>query len=690
MYSVLPQFRFELDPLWPRLSDTDRHFASLWAEVARRMTGAKDKTAEVVRVQRDFTASLGPLSRSTIYRKVDAMKARGLVGVVSVAAIRRAQGVTAAPSLPPSFVSFWRSLCGDHQRRKTLPAWRRLMRDYLMAGRIIPGYSLDWRGIWAKEHPGEVVPERCPYTDIHQGAGACSPRGWSYSSMLQIAPEPDAMAGAAVGVQAMLASTPTIPHTRVGLRPMQVITMDDVQLDQLCWFPGEQEPRRPVGLGVEDVATGNLIDFTVVPVQRRADGTLAKLDGSHKRYVWANILCNLGVDARCGLTALLEHGTAGLETEEEERINALLGPRPDGGKWLTVLRSSTSGAPLLKGLFAERGRGRPTHKAMLESAWNLLHNELASLPAPSGKDWDNAPQDVVGWTREDKALIQAGAALLAHECPAVVEALAQARTHALPFCQLRDAVNGAIAAINGRRDHKLEGWIESGYVKHMVEIGGAVVSLDAAADSLSGGDESKRQAVLETLGAMAKPVRMSPREAWASYDPKTRKYFSPFVGTRILGPELAQTVTIDARHQFTARNDFSGELSLFAATFRNERGQNVMLEPGTKLQVWVNPLRFDWAIACTMAGEFVGVAPMMAPTIHGGDASANLGVMQLFRSAAKGRAAVAAAGRVMRNAERKRGNSRAIAKALAAVPSGDEAMQRLAAENHVTTDYDFD
>lgn len=675
--------RPEVDDLWSKLTNDERRLVSTWYEIARRMLVARDKGAELVIILKTYKPIVGKISQSGIYRKVAAIRtSNGSIaasGILHPSAIRRAKGLVRKTVLPPGFVSWWRSLCGDHQRQKTLSVWRHVMRDWLMAGRIIPGYRKDWRGIWVAEHPGEMLPRdilgnpKCPYTDVHTGPEACAPMGWSYASLVTLAPEPDVMAGAAIGVHAMQAFNPVVPHTRVGLRPMQVITMDDVKLDVFCWYPGERDPRRPVGLGVMDVFTGCMIDFKLIPATEREDGTVSGLNGSWAKYVWANVFCGIGVDATEGVTALLEHGSAGLDPKEEKRINDLLGPRPDGGQWLNVLRSSTSGAPILKGLFGERGRGRPTHKAMLESAWNLLHNELAMLDAPAGRNWDTAPMDKdggAGWSAEDKALISAAAALVSRENPAAVEILKEAQTHAKSYAQLSDAVSSVIQTMNNRHDHQIQDWQECGFAKPMIEMGGALVTLDRAAKDFAGDDEEMREMFMRRMAAKSRAVRMSPMEAWASYEPaKTLKKFSPFVATQILGPDLAQEVVVDSHVQFTAVNHFSGKKMLYSAIIRQMDATLLHLTKGEKLHVWVNPIRVDWALVSRPTGEFLGLAKYMAATQFGsamGDG--NLGELALARSDQKRRLSSVLGGRVTRIEERRANNARVLAAAANAVP----------------------
>lgn len=681
MLMQLEMARFELDPLWSRLDDADRAAASGWAEVFRRMSLARDKGAELALCRREFKGTLGAMSTGTVYRRLGGIAERGLEGALTAHAVRRAKGAAEARgTLPEGFVAWWRGLCGCHQRRKALSVWRHVMRDWLMAGKVIPGYGTDWRGIWLAEHGGRLVPSKCPYSEAHSGPLACAPRGWGYSTLLRLAPEADVWKGSSTGVHAMQAYNPSVPHTRVGLRPMQVLTMDDVTLDAYCWYPGEREPRRPVGLGVLDVLSGCMVSWSLVPVRERADGSKAKLDGLTRRFADAAVFCSVGIDALAGLTMLLEHGTAGMDSTEEERLNRILGVRPDGGPWLTVLRSSTSGAPILRGMFRERGRGRPTHKAMIESAWNLLHNESALLPAPAGKDWDAAPQDTEGWTAEDRALIRAGAELLAKGCPEAVEALGRARTHALPYAELDEAVRRIIGEMNHRRGHALEGWEACGFVRGMVDVGGALVGLDEAAKSLGGGDPAREAMMREALAPRQMPISMSPAEAFASFGAAGLKRWDAFTATRILGPELAQRVSVGPRREFSARDVFSGAEMSFAAVCRDGAGGEVFLQPGQAYDAWVNPFSPGAALVCEADGRWVGLAPFLKPTPHGSrDDTANLAVLQVFRGEQKRRMEAAVAGKAAREAARRAENARALAEASGYGPEVDVAAEMAAA-----------
>ena len=69
MNALQTTFRPELDPLWPRLTNDERALCSAWKEIFRRMDAASDKSAALVIIQREFGATVGSVSRSTVYRK---------------------------------------------------------------------------------------------------------------------------------------------------------------------------------------------------------------------------------------------------------------------------------------------------------------------------------------------------------------------------------------------------------------------------------------------------------------------------------------------------------------------------------------------------------------------------------------------------------------------------------------------
>ena len=97
-------------------------------------------------------------------------------------------------------------------------------------------------------------------------------------------------------------------------------------------------------------------------------------------------------------------------------------------------------------------------------------------------------------------------------------------------------------------------------------------------------------------------------------------------------------------------------------------GTLLAVQPGEKLKVWVNPIRTDWALVSRPDGEFLGAARYMAPTQFGNPvANGNLGELALARAEQKSRTAEAVGGAIIREAERRESNFRAIGKAAAAM-----------------------
>ena len=616
------------DPLWPRLGDEARRLVLTWEAVAQRLESAPEKGRELQRLRVDFAGVLQGLSRGTIYRKVSALRAEGAAGVLGKAALRKL-GVRDGSTLPKASITHWRKRCAAHQRMKALSVWHDLMAE-LIGGAIIPGYDGDWRAIWLLEHPGCLVPARCPYAADHRRNA--HPRGWSYRNLKALAPEVDVWKAATQGVAAARAYLPSLPHTRVGLGPMEVITMDDVWHDvEVLFLHGREMPthERPVEVGVLDVLTGCHVAWQVWPVRRRADGSREMVDASVQRFIQAQLFCGIGIHPR-GLTELLEHGTAGLADDEVRRINAILAryiTPPEGRDWLTVCRSSTTGEPIAKGLFCERACGNPRHKAMIESSWNLLHNALASLPAQVGKDRDHAPADQEGLRREDKALLQM-VNEVAKANPAALDILRQAEFHAVSFHQFKEALRLVKERINRRTDHALEGWEACGFVRHVANLpGGAELDLEAV-------PHDRREATAALIKTLRAPVslrKMSPLEAFSAASAATTLVRFPLAAAmEILGADLAQELAVSPRGTLQVRDRFSQERLTYLALATDEAGNRKELTRGARLRVWANPFNPATILVADLEGHPLGICPLLEATRFGNPEAdqANLGLWQ--------------------------------------------------------------
>jgi hypothetical protein len=254
---------------------------------------------------------------------------------------------------------------------------------------------------------------------------------------------------------------------------------------------------------------------------------------------------------------------------------------------------------------------------------------------------------------------------------------------------LDDAVRRTINEMNHRRGHALEGWEESGFSVSMVEVGGVRMRVEDAVRSLACGDPALGAALAERLAASAVRVRMSPAEAWASFGGRGLKRWDAFTATRILGPELAQRVSVTPNREFFAKDMFSGQKMAFGAVCGTEGGVNAFMEPGKEYDAWVNPFSPNGALVCETDGRFVGVAPYIRPTVHGDrEHDANLAILGAFRGEQRRRAEAAAAGKAARETARYQSNTRAVATAREYSHEGTKVTNELA--NDFWTEEDED
>ena len=347
----------------------DRKPVMRWLAVLERFEAAENKGDALAALQREY-APVMRISQGTFYRKRTAWLEDGIYGLLP-AKWRRAMADNAP--LPLAFLEFWQEQCFTNQR-KTSAAYRSLFWDYLLAGRVIPGYETDWEGIYLMEHPGHTAPARCPYFP-HE----CTPRGWSERNLRNYAPGNYQLIVARQGRAAGRALLPKLPSTRVGLPFGRVFIMDDVEHDVLVKFAGNRNAHHVVELGAVELLTGHYCTFGCKPVRERADGTREKLRESYTRYLLADIACRIGF-SRDGCLICGEHGTARVAGDLLQTLN----------KWAPDTFDFDAGGklhhPILKGMFHGIRRGNFRFKAALESHHNLKKNDLAQLPGQKGAD----------------------------------------------------------------------------------------------------------------------------------------------------------------------------------------------------------------------------------------------------------------------------------------------------------------
>jgi len=666
--------RPEMDMIWPKLSTEQRREAGLWIDIIHRMdrAPAQAKGAELALVMRDH-AGLKGLSKTTIYRKMESFHKRGVSGIVHGSLVKRVCGE--GSGLPQEFIAFWHGLCGLHQRQKAMSVYRHLFIEHLQAGAIIPGYNTDWRGIWSAENGHREVPPRCPYA-----VGGQHPHGWSYRNLDLLRPAKDVWAGAAQGAQAMRSLLPSIPHTRVGLAFCSLFVIDDVQHDQKVNFLGQAQAERPLELAMMECLTGRYVSWGLTPVTRRDDGSRIMLKESYVRYLLADLLCRVGVNP-AGIIILAEHGTAALRSGLVAEINAEIQRLTGIEGFIKVETSGVYGAPIVSGLFAERPRGNPRFKAMLESSWNLLHNELAMLPGQVGKDRDNSPQDVYGRDAEAKALMPIVNAL-AEECPREVEHYVSGY---MGFYEFEKMLHKVKSLIENRTDHHLEGWEQCGFIRQVAVIGGVEVDLAAqAADNPGAVEELKALVKITRAPVLARPL--SPAAAWRMCCEDVQLLrFPQSMAAVILGAACGKKIKVSDKGTLTIVDELTGKRSLtFNAIVNDGNGRVAELPRGEEFICNLNP--FDTSTSLLVsdtAGRFLGynASPYQA-AIHGDREAdkANLALLSQAAAEQRIRLAPVIATQQARRREQVAGSTLAIVGTLpqSAAEAGEEAMSEMA------------
>ena len=549
----------------------------------------KASAAEEIRLSLE-PLGLSGLSLKRLYAKAAAFRSGGVLAIIDGRATRRMHECRATTNR--EFVEFWHDLVTQN-RRGTAAAYRELFRR-LRAGMEIPGAGT-WREIWADEHDG-IAPDPemlCPYQAYTQ-----TPKGWSYPRLLRLKPDRFALLATRRGLMAAtMEAAPTVPRTRVGLEPCAVVQIDDMWHEVAVTFGANRRAERVVEFSMIDVLTGAFLGWLTKPVVRRpGEEARETLRAKWVRYLLAHLLCEIGIpDGGCLIMG--EHGTATVDAALRETLADLSGGRVRFGA------GGRLSGPLGTGLYEGTPKGNPRYKGLLEGLHNLVKNELAALPGNIGGGRDRQPEEAYGMAKAD-ALLRDLALALEERKPGLLERLA------LPFPLFSDfvsAVNTTYAILNARRSHELEGWEACGFTfpEYRLQPGAAWMPVS----SLEKAPEQTRTAVLELIRARAaesRMQRMSPSEAFASVRGRL-KPLPAYAAPLIMGPELCCRTVVGDRLEIDYREEYTGDRLKIAAQLDDGR----LLERGSAVIVWVNPLNYKKAYICDASGRFFGTAKVM-------------------------------------------------------------------------------
>ena len=273
--------------------------------------------------------------------------------------------------LPADFIEFFRKLC-ERNQRKCKPAWRELLRIWRTGfdteGReykTIPGY-----GPRLEPSAFSLQPSPDSLTGI--------PRGWSFENLNRHRPSDHSLALARIGKVAASNHRRMVLTSRVGIAVGQYILFDDQEYDLKVNFTSQNgscgKAMRPLGLNDLDLASACNFAYGLKPTLIGADGAKQKLKEIDMLWFVVHVLTSYGYNPITGTHFVVEHGTAAIRPEFEERIRLVTQNK------VTVDRSGVFHGSALAGLFEGPARGNFRFKAPLESFFNLVRNEMAMLP----------------------------------------------------------------------------------------------------------------------------------------------------------------------------------------------------------------------------------------------------------------------------------------------------------------------
>jgi hypothetical protein len=334
-------------------------------------------------------------------------------------------------NLSPEFIRYWQALAEENQRAAR-PAYRELLRRWRRGDEI--GGMGTWRRWWQAKFKGRPLPVECP-EDI--------PAGWSYENLLAHMPAKVETIIVRDGLFAAHAGLSQILRDRNQLRPHELLTFDDAQLDFRVMAEGGVRKLR--GVFCLDVGDAYLLSHYTKPVLAKEDGGEEGLMRGEVRQLLFYLLRDYGIPRDYPLNLLVESGAASVSKEDAAWLHAMSEGR------IIVHRTSVTERTAFLGAYSER-YGQPWHKGWIEAFFNLLHNECAGLSGQFGR---NQLEGKTGDFEKRKE-----AALTLYKAAELLPDFYRDQL-SMPFPSLaraNDFLVDVINRINHRRDHRLQGF----------------------------------------------------------------------------------------------------------------------------------------------------------------------------------------------------------------------------------------
>ena len=339
--------------------------------------------------------------------------------------------------LPEAFAEFFRELLLKSPRRGACRAAHRELIARWMRGESIPGMGdvYEWSA-----RTGRPVPKVWP-------SNRELPDGMSYRNLSRIKPRNKyAEAVAKRGFAAAHSDEPAmLLRDRSALRPLEVITFDDVRIDNRCLIAAEGLKREigyPLAVLALDVGTGCDIAHCVKPRSTREDGTTFGIASEEVRCLILNIIETYGLPPYA-MHFLIENAAATLSRADELALTQTFGER------IKIHRCGLMKDRFLESGFYESG-GKPWCKGWIESFFNALQAQLSLADGASGNRYDNNPAALRGAEQYSKWILRL--------TEGRDDILARLKLPNRRFEEVCDDIVAALNLLRNRKDHSLQGF----------------------------------------------------------------------------------------------------------------------------------------------------------------------------------------------------------------------------------------
>lgn len=432
-------------------------------------------------------------------------------------------------ALPPEFKKWILSLVGRTDRADSMKSVVCAVKRMWISNVEIPGYG-EPRGWWAKNRPNSEFPTRAVMFDED------FPTGWTDRNLFNILPKnKTALTLAKRGYAAAHGQLRAqLLRDTSKLRPMQLVTFDDVRLDIMatCDYEGEVQPCYVHAIFALDVGTRKIISWLIKPRLARDNGTHVGLDRSDTKALMLGILGGI-MPADYKVRFLMENASATLEAEDRKLLQSIFRDniefKPTGLTRFDLIKSCG---------FLEKG-GQPWWKGWIEALFRKLHTLMNLLPATTGNRYDNKPGELEG------------------KCKYCLQVLRAAQRDGVDFKglwfpllkydQLEIVMTELVNWLNNRTEHHLQGLdIVDEYVNPTTKE-------RISFNQLAALDNDSR------IGWIAKPRPESPAERWNKL--VAREHFTQL-------PQGALLPLYDKTRQVTVRN---GRIEISDKRFSNEK-----------------------------------------------------------------------------------------------------------------------